>query len=242
VSAVLAVNLVTPVAGAVLIALFPLSAPAELGLMLMAVSPAPPFLPGKVMRGGAQRAYAYGLYATLIILAVAVVPAMVALLSRFYGVRLAIGPAEVARQVAVTVLLPLGAGVLARWRFPEVAERAAPVIGRIALLLVVAAALVVVVALWPKMWALVGDGTVAAAMLMVVAALVAGHLLGGPAPSDRACLAVTAATRHPGIALMIARANDLDKRVSAAIVLVMLAGFVAVAPYYVWRRRTSRAD
>jgi BASS family bile acid:Na+ symporter len=243
VSAIVAVNVATPIAAAALIAIFPLSGASKLGLMLMAVSPVPPFTPAKVVRGGAQREYAYGLYAALVVLAVIAVPVTVALLSRIYGVPVAIGPAEVAKEVAVAVLLPLCAGLLARWRFPAFAERASPVIAKIALVLVVAAALFIAVALWPKMWALVGDGTVAAAVLMVVAALAAGHVLGGPARDARAGLAVTAATRHPGIALMIARANDLDKRVSVAIVLVLLVGFIAVAPYYFWQqRRLRRAD
>lgn len=239
-AALVAVNLVTPVAGAVLIAVFPLSAPAKAALMLMAVSPVPPFVPAKVMRGGARRDYAYGLYATLAVLAVIIVPAMVAVLSRIYGVRIAISPVEVAREVVSIVLLPMSAGLLTRWRFPRFAERAAPQLAKAATAFVVVAAVLIVGSLWRSLWGMVGHGLVAAAVLMTVVAVSAGHLLGGPEPNDRTCLAVTAATRHPGLALMIARVNDLDRRTSFAILLLLLVSFVAVAPYYAWRKRRSR--
>lgn len=238
--AVVAVNLVTPLAAAVLIAIFPLGPASKLGLMLMAVSPVPPFVTTKEIKVGARRSYAYGLYAALVVLAVAIVPAMIEILSRIYGVDVSISPQRVAENVVLTALAPLAIGMLIRWRFPLLAERIAPLLGKIAMLLAVLVVLPLVVLLAPRMYALVGDGTVASAILMVAAALFAGHLLGGPDRQDRAALAVTAATRHPGIALLIAKANAADKQVSLAIILVLLAGLVAVMPYQVWLKRSSR--
>jgi BASS family bile acid:Na+ symporter len=229
--AVVAVNLAPPVAAAALIGLFSLSAPSETAILLMAVSPAPPFAPLKSMKLGASRAYACGLYVALVVLAVAVVPAMVALLARLYGADVSVRPADVASKIALKALLPMAVGMLIRWKFPALAERCAPIASKLAVLLLLLALAPIVIALWPKISALAGDGTIAAAMLMVAAGLAAGHLLGGPDPADRKTLGVTAATRHPGFAMMIASANSADKTVSIAIVLVLLAGLVTVAIY-----------
>lgn len=238
--AMAAVNLVTPLAAAILIAILPLTPASKLALMFMAVSPVPPFAPAAALRGGARRAYAYALYVSLVVLAVVVVPAMVEVLARIYGVRIAIGPLAVARRLGVTALLPLTIGMIVRWRFPAFAARAAPLLSKLGMGLVVVAAIGIVAALWPRLASLIGDRTALAAILMVVTALIAGNLLGGPDPDDRATLGVTAAMRHPGVAILIATANGEDKQVELAIVMVFLAGLIAVLPYQVWLMRRVR--
>jgi BASS family bile acid:Na+ symporter len=238
--AMAAVNLVTPLAAAVLIAVLPLTPASKLALMFMAVAPVPPFAPAAALRGGARRAYAYALYVTLVVLAIAVVPAMVEILARVYGVDIAIGPIAVARKLGVAALLPLAIGMIVRRRFPAFAARAAPVLAKLGMGLVVVAAIGITAALWPRLATLIGDRTALAAILMVVTALVAGNLLGGPDPDDRATLGVTAAMRHPGIAILIATANREDKQVELAIVMVFLAGLAAVLPYQVWLMRRLR--
>jgi BASS family bile acid:Na+ symporter len=235
--AVVSVNIVPPLAAVVLVGLFPLSAASRVAILLMAVSPAPPFAPEKAMKIGAERTYACGLYVALVVLAVATVPAMTWFLARVYGADVSIRPVDVAGKVALKALLPMAVGVAIRWKLPALAERVAPVVSKLAVFLLLAAVIPILIALWPKISALAGDGTIAAAMLMVAAALAAGHLLGGPGRMERATLAVTSATRHPGIAMMIASANSADKKVSLAIVLVLLAGLLTVAIYQALLKR-----
>src|SRR5689334_883946 len=64
--AVLAVNVIVPVAAVLLVSLFPLTPIARAGVVLMALSPVPPLVPGKAQKAGAERSYAYGLYTALI--------------------------------------------------------------------------------------------------------------------------------------------------------------------------------
>jgi BASS family bile acid:Na+ symporter len=238
--AVGAVFLAPPLVGAALIAIFPLSPTSKAALMLMAVSPVPPLVPSKAMKTGARRAYAYGVYTALVVMSVLFVPLMVNILGRIYGDDLQISPGVVARKISLGVLLPLAIGLAVRARFPQSAQRWSPIIGKIALALVILPVLPLLVLLWPKLSALMGDGTVAAAMLLATAGLAAGYLLGGPDPHDRSTLAVTAAIRHPGIAVMIATANAYSKQVSLAIVLMLLAGFIVVTLYQTWVRRQAR--
>ncbi|MFC3079968.1 hypothetical protein ACFODL_17845 [Phenylobacterium terrae] len=232
--AVVAVNMVVPLAAVALIALFPLPAVAKAGILLMAVSPVPPLVPGKEMKLGGAKNYAYSLYVTLILLAVVLVPATVAALSAFYGVHVALSPAVLGRNVLLTVLVPLVLGMLVRHGAPVLAERLAPWFARISSLLLLVALVPILIKLWPAMLDLVGDGVVLAMALVSLVALAGGHILGGPDPHHRSALAVTAATRHPGIALMIATANSADPKVPAAIIGFVLVGLLVSLPYQRW--------
>lgn len=239
--AVLAVNIVVPVAAALLVLAFPLTPFARAGILLMAVSPVPPLVPGKELKVGGAKAYAYGLYIALALLSVLIVPAAVAIMSRMYGVDVDLPVALVARNVATTVLLPLVVGLVLRRLAPAFAERTAPLVRKIAMVLLVIAVIPLLIKVWPAMAALVGNGTILAMALTAVIALAAGHLLGGPELPDRAALALTAVTRHPGIAMMIANANHADKHVTAGILAVLFVGLIVSVPYQIWIKRRTRA-
>jgi len=70
--------------------------------------------------------------------------------------------------------------------------------------------------------------------------LAAGHLL-GPDPGDRAALALSTATRHPSIALLIAGGNAAEPAVKAAILLFVILGLLASALYQRWFKHRSQA-
>ena len=54
-----------------------------------------------------------------------------------------------------------------------------------------------------------------------------------------ATLAIASSVRHPGIAMMLANANFVDKRVTAAVLLFLLVGLVVGIPYKQWIKRTT---
>lgn len=238
--AVAAVNLITPAAAVLLVSIFPLSPIARLGILLMAVSPAPPLIPGNSLKVGAERAYVYGLYAGLALLAAPLTSLAVTLLAGLYGVDFAASPGLVGGYLATTVLAPLLAGLLVSRLAPAFAAKAAPIVSAVSMTTLYAAAGPVVLAAWPQMASLAGDGTLLVIALTVVAALAAGHVLGGPERSARAALAVASATRHPGLALLIAGANDADPRVRAAILAFLLVGLVLGAIYRALVARRGR--
>ena len=240
-NAVLAVNVVVPLAAVLLVFVFPLTQVARAGILLMAVSPVPPLAPGKQLKVGGAKSYAYGLYLALALLSVIIVPLTVEILSRIYGVEVNLPVALIARNVALGVLLPLAVGLFLRRIAPLFADRAAPLVRKIAMLLLVIAVIPLLIKAWPGLVALVGNGTILAMALTAAIALAAGHLLGGPELSGRAALAVTAATRHPGIAMMIANFNQADRQVAAAVLAMMFVGMFVGAPYQLWIKRRSRS-
>ena len=72
--------------------------------------------------------------------------------------------------------------------------------------------------------------------------LAAGHLLGGPDSQQRPVLALSTATRHPGIAIAIAAVNFPDQKLApAAMLMYLLVSAVVAKPYLVWLKRHSIA-
>jgi BASS family bile acid:Na+ symporter len=238
--AVLAVNVVVPLAAAVMLELFPMTSLGRIGIMVMAVSPVPPFVPGNERRAGGETAYSLGVYTALSLLSVIIVPTTVEILSQAYGVEVSLSPLAVLRTVAISVILPLAIGLAVRRYWPAQAIRLAPLLGKLSMVILLVILIPLLVAIWPRIMALVGNGTVLAMALVSAIALLGGHLLGGPAQADRGALAVAAATRHPGIALMIA--NAAGYKAAPAVVAFLLVGILVSVPYQVWlKRRATRA-
>jgi BASS family bile acid:Na+ symporter len=78
----------------------------------------------------------------------------------------------------------------------------------------VVAAIPVLIALFPAIISLVGNGTILAFAAFVVVALAVGHFLGGPDPDERTVLALASASRHPAVAIAIAHANFPDEKLA----------------------------
>lgn len=239
--AVLAVNVVVPVAAMAIIALFPgMSQVGKVGLLLMAASPVPPFVPGQQAKVSAARAYSHGLYAAMVVLTLITVPLSIAAFNRIYGVAIETPLQKVATNIGLAVVLPLVAGATVRRLAQGFATKSAAVVRMIAMGLLVVVIIPILVTAWPAVQALAGDGTFVAMALTVTVALVGGHLLGGAEPEKRSALAVTAAIRHPGIAMAIAGANNADRRIAAAVLGFVLVQLLASALYGAMLRRVRR--
>ncbi|MBV9994847.1 MAG: bile acid:sodium symporter [Caulobacteraceae bacterium] len=238
--AFVAISIVPPAAAVLVTSVLPLPLPAKIGVILMALSPVPPFVPGSVLRGGGRRAYGYGLYAAFAVLTVIIVPATVQVLNWLYGASAEVSLRTLGIMVLGSVLAPLAVGMAVRARRPELAAAAAPAISKLALVLLLAILVLLIIGAWPAMMALIGDGTVLAVVAISLAAIAAGHLMGGPDPRDEVALATAAATRHPGIALMVANGLAPDKRVAAMIILYVLVSFTTVALYQAALKRRAK--
>jgi BASS family bile acid:Na+ symporter len=232
--AVLSVNIVTPLLAMALTALFPLPPAVRAGILVMSVSPVPPVVPTKGLQLGCSKGYTYGLFVALALLSVVIVPITVWLVGEYYRRDLHISAATVARTILLTVVLPLAAGLSVQHFARAFAERASPHLARISTALLILLILPLVVTAWPHLMVLVGNGAVLAIAGVALGALVAGHLLGGPASEDRAALALTSALRHPGIAMLIVNENFDNKQIAAAVLLFLLVSVIVVTGYQAW--------
>ncbi|MCJ8158086.1 Na+-dependent transporter [Sphingomonas sp. LaA6.9] len=239
--ATLAVIIIPPITALIITTLFEMPHAAEAALLLMAISPVPPLVPGKELHVGARRNYVYGLYVAMALLSVVTVPLLGALVGALYDNTAEFPPGIVAKNVFVGVIIPLAIGlIIGRWLAPAFAKRVAPMVGNIGMGLVVLAFIPVLVGSWHDMLSLIRDGTVVAVILFTIVAIAGGELLGDPKERGRRTLAVAAAMRHPGIALALASANHADKTVSAAVLLILLVAMITLIPYQILvkRRRT----
>lgn len=234
----LAMNVVLPLIAAGMAAWFGLPRATSVALIALSVSPVPPILPNKQIKAGGSSSYAVALLAVSALVAIVFVPLDVDALARLFGREVSVVPATVAILVAKTVVVPLLLGMGLRAAAPSFAERISRPLSLGATLLMLVAFVPVVVVAWPKLAAQVGDFTVVAIVLLTVCGLVVGHALGGPDPGDRTVLALSTATRHPGVAVAVARASAPDDpTVVAAVFLAFLVGMLVTVPYVKWRKR-----
>jgi BASS family bile acid:Na+ symporter len=142
-----------------------------------------------------------------------------------------LGPLTVAGQLVSAVVLPLTAGMLVRAFLPRVAERVEKPFRTIANVALAAATVLLLVAAFPQVLAILTLNTIAAIVVFIVLGLAFGHILAGPDPGDSAVLALSSALRHPGIALAIAAGNFPSLDFGAVIILYLVTAAVLCAPY-----------
>ena len=211
----------------------PLSSAVKAALLVLAVSAGAPLLARKVRRLDGD-AYALSLVATTSLLAIVVVPAWVALLARHFGVSGELPVPAVAALVGKAFLLPFLAGMAARGLLPSLAGRVAPWLFRIAGLVLLGMALGLLIEQWRLLVALPGVAFVSLVAFLGLA-LAIGHGLGGPDPEERSVLATACATRHVGIAALVAAAYP-GPAVAAIVAGYLAASALVTMPYLRWRR------
>ena len=237
-----AMFVIMPIVAVAITRAFALTPAVEIALIALSISPIPPLLPGRDTKAGAHRAFALGLMAITGLASIVTVPVTLAIFGHYSAHPFAMSSAAIARVVLMMAVLPLASGLTCLALWPSVAARIARPIYMVSRVLLVLAALVLLVVGLPAAWALVGNGSLAAMIAFVAAGLAIGHWLGGPDANDRTVLALSTASRHPAIALSIAKANFPDEpRLGAAIVLFLLVNLVVGFTYLGRRKRSSGA-
>jgi predicted Na+-dependent transporter len=211
----------------------------ETALVVLAVCAGAPLLPRKLLKLGGDPAYVLSLAVTTSLLAIFTVPLSLRALSGVLPFDTALSPAPVAWAILKSFLVPFGAGMLVRAFMPRVAEQAAEPLLKAAGAALGITTVVMLVASW-RLVAAVGLPSFIAFAGFVAGCLATGHLLGGPVAEHRSALAVTCATRHVGLALLVGAS------VRGPATLSLVAGYlVATAlvciPYIRWRRKLHSA-
>jgi BASS family bile acid:Na+ symporter len=241
--AILAVNIIPLIGAMIVVGLFPsLSQPSRAAILIMAISPVPPLVPGKALKFGGRREYVYGLQLAMAVVALFAVPILGKLVAAHYDAEAVFPVRVVAMNVLTGLAFPVLVGVaLGRWLAPGFSRRNARLVGVIAAILLVIALVPILIAAAPKMVVLTGDGTLLACAIVVAIALLGGHLLGEKDLGDKSTLAFAAAMRHPGIALALIGANHANRAIVAAVLLFLLVGLVVMIPYQLYIRRAMKA-
>jgi BASS family bile acid:Na+ symporter len=232
---VLAALVLVPAVSALLVMALGAVEPVAIALVLLAVSPAAPLMRKKAAKVSGDDDYAPSLQLVLASLAVVTVPISLDLLSALFPAHHAqVSPWAVASQVGRAQIIPLLAGMALRYALPTWADKLAAPLGKVAGLLLAAIAVLVILA-QGKLLLIVGVGGYVAVVLAAVAAILLGHLLGGPLSSTRSALAIACAVRNPGIALLVVQLNFPGRGAGAVVLTYVLVSAILLAIYGKWR-------
>jgi BASS family bile acid:Na+ symporter len=232
---------IMPLVAVALVTAFDLHPAVKIALVALSVSPVPPILPRKelkALKAGGSSEYRFGMLVAPTVLAIVVIPLSIKILDQVFVRSIAMPVGPIAVLVFTTALAPLALGIFIREVMPTFAGRIVKPVGLIGLVLLILGILPVLFKAMPAIVSLIGNGTLLAIVVFVLLALVAGHWLGGPEPENRPVLALSTASRHPGVALAIAHTNFPEvKLAAAAILLYMLVSAIVSKPYMTWWRR-----
>ena len=231
--------IVAPILASLVATTFDLHPAVKIALVASSVSPVPPFLPTKAIGAGGERRYVIGLLVAASVLSIFFVPLALDVFELVFALPLEISPLRIARTVSITVLAPLAAGMLLRRLAPAVADRSAKPIGIIATVLLGLGVVAILVKEGPacgRWW-----GTARCSRWRSSSSpRCRGHLLGGRIEGDRAALALSTASRHPGVPIAIAAVNFADQPlVVPAVLMLALVGMIVAVPYLKWVAHTG---
>jgi len=233
VRSLLAMYVLVPLVAFALVKVLTLSPGVEVGLLVLAVSAGAPLLPRKLLKIG-DGAYIFSLVVISSLLAVVVIPAWLAVLRPQFRNPPDLDPLQAGLVLAKSFFLPLAIGMIVRGFFPTFAKRIVTPLMSVAGIVLTLSALMLLFLHWQVLLDAGWRGVLSLILLMGLA-LAIGHLLGGPTEDDRTALAIACASRHIGVAVLVA-ASRPGPRTAVIIAVYILASALVSLPYLRWRR------
>ena len=207
-------------------------------LLGFSVSPVLPPWAKKGAAVGGHADYVIGLQLLSTGLSLLVVPLMIAITYRLFGVVTELQPLAMELVLLVTVAIPLALGIGLARLYPNAAPRLGALAERLGSFLILIGAIALLIAHGQKIVGVIGQGTVIVTIVVIAFGLLVGGLLGGPDPGNRRALASATVCRHPAIALLLASGAfpQQEATVIGTVLLYLLASLVLPIPYERWRR------
>ena len=230
-----AMILVMPLFSLLMVKTFDLNPPVGVALLALALSPIPPMIPGKGLKAGGNSSYAFSLLFVAGLLSILFVPIGVKIYGLIFNRPIAIPAAAIAKIMLMAVLAPLTAGILFCRIFPALAKKIEKPISWLAGIMLLICIIPLLINGLPAIISLIGNGTVAALAAFIIVGLIIGHAFGGPRKENRIVLALSTASRHPGVAIAISSTTVTDQQlIFAAVLLFLLLNLVITQIYLYW--------
>lgn len=231
--------ILVPAAGLALILLLEPPPAVAVGIAILATCPpAPLMLKTAPKLGGGDPAFMASLHLSLAALAVITVPAVLHTLAIPLGFRADVDQAALLSILAMSILLPIGLGLVVRAVWPASAVRFAPLVGTVGTVGLAIVVLALLSALFPVLLRMDAWSYVVIACVGV-AALAIGHWLGPSNDTEKTILAVECAVRHPGLAVSIGTTNFTAAQALPVLLPCILTAMIVAMIYLYWRGRGS---
>lgn len=239
--ALLANFVILPAAALLLARLLRLDDDLRIGLILISTVAGAALVPKLAQIAKGNVPFAVALVALLLVATVIYLPLVLPLLMP--GVQVDAG--GITASLSLQILVPLALGLIVDYISQDEADALLPVLGQISN---VSLALMLALLLGSNLGAvisLLGTGSIIAATLLMVVAMVAGYFLGGPDPAFQRTLALATGQRNLAAALVVATGNFADR--PNVLIFLAAAGLIAmilVMPVAGWlgRRAESAAE
>lgn len=194
----------------------PMAEPYALGLILIGLAPAAPFLPMMVRRAGGDLAYAACFMLIAAVGTVIVMPILLPVLEP----ALAVSAWAIARPLILLLLVPLAAGLALRAWMPTWAEHLLRGTKRLADAATLGMLAAIAILYWKGFVEAIGSYAIAAQVVYAVGTTVGSYLLSRGLPlGQRSVVSLGACTRNLGAALAPLLAVTADPRTTVMIAL-----------------------
>jgi BASS family bile acid:Na+ symporter len=207
-----------------IVSVFELPLNTRAALLFLSISSGAPLLPKRVIWLGGDPAYVFSLVVATSLLAIITVPISLQLLEHWLPKEISIASDRVAITIFNTFLLPLVAGMLLCRFAPTIADKINEPLLRISGIALLLGVLVIIFNSWGMLLAL-GMPTFLAFAGFTVLSLAIGHLFGGP--EHHMSLAIACATRHIGLALLVAAKVRGPKTLAMVAAYLIVSGVVS---------------
>ena len=238
--------LVFPGLAFLLLLLFDLPVEIATAIAILAACPGAPLITKRSQMVQADPDHVSSLQLVLAVSAAVVTPIVLSVFHRAFDLATEnVTALNVGLQIVQVTLLPVVIGMVFRVLAPSWAEKLNGSLTRVAngLFVLMALSIVVVLVISSELRAslLIGWGPAFVILTLTVAAVVSGHLIGGPNMQRRAGVAIASLARNVGLALYIVELELRDGAMNLfpPILVYMLIGILVQVAYSLWLKKSS---
>jgi BASS family bile acid:Na+ symporter len=238
----LAANFVlVPLLAYVVAGLLSLEPAAKTGLILVATAAGAPFLIKLTQIADGDTAFASGLLVLLLVTTIVYMPLVVPLVAS----EAEVSAMAIAMPLILTMLLPLGVGLVADTWLEPLTDRMLPAMNAVSSVALVVLVTATFLVNFRTILSVFGTGAILAALLVIAGAFAVGYLLGGPGAGERReVIALGTAQRNIAAATVVAT-QSFDS--PDTLVMVVVTSIVSMAVLFpvaqlMGKRKERRAE
>lgn len=231
---ILANFIVIPAFVYAMLLVLPVSEGESIGLILLSLSAGAPFLPKLAEVAKGNIAFSIGLMLLLMVITIFFLPLVLPLLLSGASV----SSWAIAKSLIVMMLIPLIIALWTRAKFETIAGRLLPVfsgLANIALLLII---ITLMILHFQSMMDMIGPGLIGI-IILLIAALAFGYLMGGPSKDTRVVLALGTAQRNISAAILVAAQNFTDPKITLTLIVTSIIGLLIMLPFAKWQSKKA---